>query len=671
MNDLNQFKEAAERISTYRKEAKKEMDNLANNVYSTINQMNFSIKLIVDTNNFITKYINSETSILQKLTMALTQEMSEDNEINVRLSDNVAFNTLFLSSVLFFENYAKMLMESVSHYLVHNNGTSNRSLREVYDDYCKYVFIKNDWELFKKSFNSLYKNYRDVFTITPADNLTSRQISLLEEYNEYVLVFNNLVTIFDIGDVTQLTLSEMHDDIIPAIQGIINFRSMSNIYDRHLEKLGSLLDETSELFKRIFHYATTLINHNTEMQPYFKDDNLYISTIVDVCSISNDLISALKIKYPNKDLRQGLIMDGDFNKVLTTINNLFRKEINNFSKLIDIASKDYKLIRSLESFITTDRSINNSILFDIMNNFDEELLEVYISDDVRLGSVIRLYFDKTDNSSEAFGKNSFTKVLSESMVMTEPMYDILNYYRLFLYPFTNDTSLIFDFLETLHIFNLSLTSSEFSNSMDKLFEIKIDNIDYINVNGSKINESLTARYNELNKLNYFDIVPYINKIKETDLSTILTKENLKDMFKDLDGYNLIMFSLIENILYNGLDLNLLFRTLSTRTNIRSSLFKLLFIVATNKLKLTIEEYYDNSVPNNVTIYRDLVNNDIDFIDDLDFLKTLSLANDYYNGKGDIFNINRITNFDSPTYDYIWDKDKINHIIKLFSLYKEV
>ena len=69
------------------------MDNLTSNIYSSLNQLNFSIKLIVDTNNFISKYINSEDTLLVRLTTAMT---NNDIATKTDLYDNISFNSSFI-----------------------------------------------------------------------------------------------------------------------------------------------------------------------------------------------------------------------------------------------------------------------------------------------------------------------------------------------------------------------------------------------------------------------------------------------------------------------------------------------------------------------------------------------------------------------------------------------
>ena len=692
MNTINEFKEASELIYSHRKEIKNQMDDLSKNIYSALNQLNFSLKLITDTNNFTTKYVNSEVSILQLLTNALT---TPNIETNINLYNNVAFNNLFASSVIFFENFSKMLMESVSNYLINADGVETKTLKSMHEDYCNYMFIQNDWALFKKDFQSMNVNYGSIFRIDPLDEeteMTDTQRTLLTQYIQYKTIFDSLYMIFITGDSVELPISTIVDedsierDLIPALQNVINFKNGSTLYDKYLDKLNVIIDETSSLFSRIYTYAGDLINYNKEYQPNFKDEDLYISTITEVCTISMDLLSTLVLKYPNRTTKQGLITDGDFNKILTTINNLLRREIEKATRLIDIVSKDYKFIKSLEAFITADKSFNSSELFKIMKNFDRDLNNTNIdntvglsntaNDDFKLSSLLRLYFDLTGNKADAFGDESFTSVLQDALALTDPLYDILNYYRLFLFPFSQDLALIFDFLETLYIFNTTLTNQEFNLAMSELFEIKINNIDHININTSKINESITSRYDTLNNLNYYNIEPFIKVIKDLDnLSTITTITQLTNLFNTIPTYNLILFSLIENILYNNIDIKLLLKTLSIKTNIRTTFFKIMFIIAINKIISTIEEHYTIPlIPESLTIHTTLTNS-LPLIEEtlteLSYLKLLISASDYYKGQGTIFNINRITNFNSLTADYIWDETKIDKIQTLFSLYKEV
>lgn len=673
---IEQFKAASESITQSRKDIKSQMDELANNIYSTLNQLNFSVKLITDVNNFLSKYINSEESIEAKLTYILTNAI--EDEITLSLYDNVAFNSLFIKSVMFYENFARLLMDAISHYLTYD-GSSVLSIEAIHEKFCSDMFIKNDWEGYHNKFNQLNQNYNDIMSITPMDIslMTDSQIRLTNEYLEYQNIFNNLELIFNID--TEYTSIQVEDIVVPNVQAVINFKSGSIIYDTHLDRLALTIDETSNVINRIIRYTDTLINMNKQYNPNFKDENTYLSTIVTVCTISNDLLATLMLKYPNKDSRQGLVIDGEFTKVLTTINNLFRREIETFTQLLDTANKDYKLIKSLETFISSDKSIDNEILFDIMSEFDQQVADMSINDVSTLASLLRPYFEETGDNVDVFGNNSYTKVLVDMNILTEPMYDLLNYYRLFLYPFLSNTtsgaSLIFDLLESLYIYNISITNQQFNSVMKQLFEIKINNIDYININASKVNESLTARYEGLNYLNYYDIQPYVDIIKSTDTDSISTIADLSNLFNPLSAYNLIQFNITENILYNNVNLYEIMTNLSIKTNIRTLLMKLMHQLAISNLINKISTYYSNNVPANLQLYIDLNTNTSDFKQDLNYLKLLITASDYYNGTGTIFNNDKIKDWYSvDPNDYIWDPTRVsptNQIKKLFTIYKEV
>jgi len=686
--NIEEFKEAAELINSYRKDIKAQMDTLANNVYSSLNQLNFSIKVIVDINNYVTKYINSEESIYLKLQKAFTEN---DFVTNVDLHNNVAFNTLFISSLLGFDNFGRLLNSAVSYYLTFNEQGANvkRSLESIHQQYCTDMFIENQWEYYKNAFETLYGNYKLIFTIditgTP---LSVSQQRLKHQYDDYVRAFNNLVLIFSPVDIREpksdeFTFDEIDEELVPAIRGLITFKNGSILYDAHLEKLNSVISETGSLFTRLLSYIAIVTDKNTEFQSTFEEDNQYLSVVRDVSLIGTDILSSLVLRYPNKDTRQGLIEDADFNKLLTIINSLFRREIKTASSLIATVSKDYKYIGSLETFMVPEKAIDNEVVFNIMSTFDieisqEEDLDRNGKNDNVIKDIIRLYFDLAGSSSDTFGEYSFTGLLSRGYILTDPVYDALNYFRLFLYPFSKDLGLIFDFLETLYIFDKSITNLDFSNAMDQLFQIKINNVDYKNVNQSKINESLTSRYNGLEALNFFDIVYYATIIKETDIKGAIaldpdaysTIAELELLFKDGPGYELIMFSLIENILYRDLNLSLVMKTLSIRTNVRTLFFKILFLIAIDRIKVTMNTYYSNDIPSEIGIYPILVKNTTTYLGDLQYLKILLNANSYYNGHGTVFNEARVNNFDALG-DNIWDKEQLETIKELFALYKEV
>lgn len=675
LSSISQFKEAADLINKNRKEVKLQMDELTNNLYSSLNQMNFSIKLIVRTNDFLTKYTNNQSNLQNQLEIDLN---ADNKETSIDLYSNIIFNNLFVTSILYFENFSRQLMEAISNYLVINEGiidpsTYDVKVKDIFDSYCEKFFIYNNWDILASAYASFSANYSSIFGIDVIDiNRTESQLTLVEHYNQYVNVFDSLALIFDpdsrftFDDVD--TRPSISTNLIPSVRNIINFKSGSTLYSRYLDRVGLILDETIDVFTDIFDYAERLIKYNTEYQPSFKEDSTYISAIVDVCSIAIDLVSSLKLRYPNRNTRQGLIKDEVFTKLLNIINNLYTREIGSFSQLITLASRDYKLIKSLETFVTTDKSIDNSVLFKIMRNFDRDLVEH------KLSSLIRLYFEETGDNVNVFGPYSFTKLLFDSSLLMDPFYDILSYYRLFLFPFSKDTSLVFDFLENLYIFNKSLTKQSISETINDLFDIKIDNIDFTNVNQSKVNESLTSRYQGLDQLNYFDIEPYMNAIESINLNTINNIAGLVTVFGELKAYDLIIFAITENILYGDLDLNLTMNTLSIKLNMRTMFFKIMFLIAIDKVLSLINTYYSDDVPTNLAIYTILNNNKSNILnikEDISYLKQLILANKYYYGVSDVFNVDTIVDFGENSLTSIWDTEKIAQIKELFSLYKEV
>jgi ABC-type Zn uptake system ZnuABC Zn-binding protein ZnuA len=146
LSSIEEFKEAADLINQNRKEAKLQIDELSKNLYSTLNQINFSIKLIIETNGFLTQYTNDEANLLSQLTELLTVE---NKETTMELSNNIRFNNLFISSIFFFENFSRILIEAISEYLL-NNGSAlldpgfDVKVEDIFNNYCEKFFIKND-----------------------------------------------------------------------------------------------------------------------------------------------------------------------------------------------------------------------------------------------------------------------------------------------------------------------------------------------------------------------------------------------------------------------------------------------------------------------------------------------------------------------------------------------
>lgn len=688
MNNIKDFKIASETINSYRKDIKSEMDKLTRNLYSMLNQLNFSTKLIIDTNHFISKYIDSEKSVSDRLKASLG---TVDITPTMNLYNNMAFNDSFISGVLAVNNFSKILNEAISNFLAKNelsSGTNNNTkivtLEKIHGDYCKEVFIRNDWKAYRGLIGQFNKNHQDSFKtptwIIDVETMTASQKTLHTQYKGYKNVFDDLELIFMTD--SMFSINELRDNLIPALKRIINFKTISIFYNRYLDKIGMSLEEATELFERIKNYVGDLSKANKEYQPTFEQDNKYIDVMFSICSLSSDLIASLMFKYPNKESKQKLILDGDFTKVLSTINNLFKKELETSVDILRTASRDYKLIRSLETFVTPDKSIDNSIFYNIMSDYDNQLFSTYIQEvtpTLRLSSLIRLYFDEqVTNSSDIFGKESFTKVLHSSLTLTDPFYDILNYHRLSLFTFNKDASLIFDFLETLQIFNRGITNQGFINDMADLFKIKIDNVDYININTSKISETISSRYPNMNKLNYFDIDPYVKEILKTNMNVIDDKTDndvmvfAKSLFKDLKAYDIIIFAITEIILYDDIDLSLVMKQLSVPLNIRTILFKILFAIAMDGIMLEVLEHVSNVIDDaeKIDIYNDIIINKTNLVGDLKYLELLTSANAYYSGKTDKFNIKNISNLIEPDKS-IWDFTKIDQIKRLLAIHKEV
>jgi len=120
MNTFEQLKEGASSINLLKTNLVKEMDNLADNIFSSIHHANFSIKLISDTRQFLTRYLNDETSFKDRLKTSLTEIALE--EITLDIYNNMAFNSLFISAFSHFEDFFRMLGEAFSFYLASSDS---------------------------------------------------------------------------------------------------------------------------------------------------------------------------------------------------------------------------------------------------------------------------------------------------------------------------------------------------------------------------------------------------------------------------------------------------------------------------------------------------------------------------------------------------------------------
>lgn len=683
LRSINDFKSAADLINSTRTEVKTEMQNLTKNLYSTLNQINFGFKLVLDTNNYLTRYTTNNSNLKDKLKEALENGTTENPvETSIDMYNNVIFNNLFIGDILYFENFMRLLQEAISYYLVVNGDVSGYTVtvQTIYDFYCEKYFIKNEWDITANAYNRFKSAYEELLDVDHADAITyialgdrtESQKRLIDEYEDYKNAYSFVKMICE--PESHFTFSEI-EDLINGVQYIINFKNVSTLYSRYLDRIEQILNDTSNLFLRLFDAANRLIEYNVEYQSNFEAENIYLKGITDVCNYAIDILSTLQAKYPNRNTKQELITDSNFTQLLNIINNIYTRELSTLTELVALASKDYKLISSLETFITPDDVIDNSVLYNIMANFDRDMIEADLS------RLVRLYFKETGNDVTPFGNGSFTRQLVDYNYLTDPFYDILAYYRIILFGFTDDITLVFDFLETMHLFKKNITSDKTDKTMAQMFDIKINNIDFVNVNRGKINETITSRFAGLKELDFFDINPYMDAIKASDVSTLTSMVDVVNLFSPLKGYDLILFAITENILYNDIDIGLVMDTLSKRLNIRTQFFLLMFYIAIDKVIETIEAYYSNDVPDNLTIYNELVKYSVEKISggveedkvfgpDLEYLALLLKANDYYFGVSDIFNITKVRNFalENDKND-VWASGQVNNLNNLFSVYR--
>src|SRR5690554_3556809 len=114
MSKFKEFKEIQEEINTVKEEMNDTINELVDNVYSSINQINFSIKLIVDIEHFINSYTGDITGLDSKLRTALT---TPDFETNIDLNRNIMFSSIFIRSILEFEEFSKIMTTSILNHL--------------------------------------------------------------------------------------------------------------------------------------------------------------------------------------------------------------------------------------------------------------------------------------------------------------------------------------------------------------------------------------------------------------------------------------------------------------------------------------------------------------------------------------------------------------------------
>lgn len=681
MNTITDFKNMMNELTSEIDQVKTITKSLTNNLYTSFNQMNFSIKIIVQFYAFINKYVYSSSNISQVLNKSLIAEQN-DEDINFSLYELIGFNESLITDYLRLDTFSKILVQAISDHLIKEGNITEKSLEKIYEDYCKRIHIKNDWPLARVIARNIVNKNGNLFNIELEDPDTDKP--LYTEFTNYKRIINTLTTLFNLNtDVTNPNTQINLEDTLELVSEIINFKTTSPIYKGYLISLDTAIQSAYELFNKLVTAIGELVDGASVHEINFKDSNDNIQTLLDAAQISQDLLSTLKIKYPTVDSLENLFTDESFNKVLSSIENIYVRELNNLDILLYRAVADYKLIKSIETFMYKSPTIKNSTIYQIMNNFDKELqmIENTSTDEKTLTFVPIKYFNEDKaRHGESFGEQSFNYKLQKLNLLTEPYYDAFNYYRMFLYKMKNDKKYIFDMLETFRVFNINITNADFNNYMEDFFSIRINKIDYLNIDEAKLNPSITSRYPSLKTLDLFAIERYIEALSEIDLEQITNYDELFDYFNDQVNFKFIHFDITKKLLYDNIDLEVLFEYLKKRTSYKDSFYMILFNIIMDYTIKIIESTYTNTntseldIPIGEAKYNELTRNLFDFseiTDEIIYIKNLFGIKKIYEGEEDnpIFNLTMIENFDNPT-DSIWvdDPETIDALKDLFASY---
>lgn len=679
MNTIADFKNMMNELTSEIDQVKTITKSLTNNLYTSFNQMNFSIKVIVQFYAFINKYVYSSNNISQVLNNALIAEQNDEN-INFSLYELIGFNESLITDYLRLDTFSKILVQAISDHLIKEGNITKKSLEKIYEDYCKRTHIKNDWPTARLIARNIVNKIGNLFNIELEDPDTDKP--LYTEFTNYKTIINTLTTLFNLNtDVTNTNTQIDLEDTLDLVSEIINFKTTSPIYKQYLISLDTTIQYAYELFNKLVTAIGELVDGASVYEINFKDSNDNIQTLLDAAQISQDLLSTLKIKYPTVDSLENLFTDESFNKVLSSIENIYVRELNNLDRLLYRAVADYKLIKSIETFMYKSPTIKNSTIYQIMNTFDKELQELENTsvDEKTLTFVPIKYFNKVRaKDGESFGEQSFNYKLQQLNLLTEPYYDAFNYYRMFLYKMNNDKKYIFDMLETFRVFNINITNTDFNNYMEDFFSIRINKIDYLNIDEAKLNPSITSRYPSLKTLDLFAIERYIEALSEIDLEEITDYDKLFNYFNNQTNFNFIHFDITKKLLYDNIDLEVLFEYLKKRTSYKDSFYMILFnIIMDYTIKLTKSTYTNVNtneldIPIGETKYNELTRSLFDFseiTDEITYINNLFGIKKIYEGEEDnpIFNLNMIENFDNPT-ESIWvdDPEIIESLKDLFT-----
>ena len=169
-------------------------------------------------------------------------------------------------------------------------------------------------------------------------------------------------------------------------------------------------------------------------------------------------------------------------------------------------------------------------------------------------------------------------------------------------------------LETFRVFNIDITNTKFNNYMEDFFSVRINKIDYLNVDEAKLNPSITSRYPSLKTLDLFSIERYIEALSEIKLDDIENYDDLFNYFNNQVNFNFIHFDITKKLLYDDIDLEVLFEYLKKRTSYKDSFYMILFnIIIDYTIKLTKSTYTNVNtdeldIPIGETKYNELTRN---------------------------------------------------------------
>lgn len=675
MNKIKDFNVLSNEIITNKKDIKLLLKELTNNLYSSINQLNFSVKTILDFDTYMKNTIMSKTNFSDIINEAINTQFIE---VDINMYSNIYFNIDLINGLSLWEEIFRHIQNAIGNDLTSTPSWETytpKTIEDMIKIYSAHIMtdIEPYWTEGVMMTRYVLNKYKDI--INMEINNTSRtysQLTLLNQLNSYKKILSDLNFIFLSNELIDLTNPEDRK-IINRIETLINYKK-SALYNDYTKELTRLIRSTSDTFLRMQENLTILANNNLTYQPSFKEESNRFTSLVDLIDNILNLLSLISLRYPTINSFTKLINDGDFETVLNVIDDVYRNELKTMGSLLNNIDKDYKYIRSLESFLYKDSVIDNGIIFNIMEDFDKEMNSIYNNPErnPNMPRLIEYLGMEHKRHSDPVAEESFTNKLNKAEILTDPFYDLFNYYRLFLFHFTNQKTYLTDLIETLFIFNSNTLKDSFKIKIKDIFEIKLKNIDYKrkNIDDAKINESITSKYKSLSELNMFPIEHFIEEINKINTNVKITSSMLSSI-KSLDAFQLIMFSITEKILYDKLDLKLILEYLSEEINVKTTLFKIFFKLAIDNIIEEIEAILPD--PDTLSFYNYIKSFKEDrYNDEIDFIKRLTRAKKFYEaGDDDILSLDNIIDWEQPS-ELIWTEDKQDKIKELFiSLIKEV